>query len=157
HPFKAKRLLDGVLERADRAIDEGRDAVQGLRTAAVVTGDLRAALVGLGHELVRETGQVDSVPPVFSVVMSGTPRPIQPTIQDEIYQVAREALRNAFVHARARMIEAEISYHDDLFRLRIRDDGTGLDPGILEGGGRSRHFGLLGMRERARRIGGTLD
>jgi signal transduction histidine kinase len=78
-------------------------------------------------------------------------------VQDEVYRIAREVLRNAFRHARARQIEAEIRYDDRSLRLRIRDDGKGIDPGVLEEGERPGHWGLLGMRERAKRIGAQLD
>jgi CheY-like chemotaxis protein len=59
-------------------------------------------------------------------------------------------------HARARHIEAEITYGERLFRLRIRDDGEGIPPDILATG-RSGHYGLNGMRERARQTGAKLD
>jgi len=66
-------------------------------------------------------------------------------------------MRNAFQHARARQIEAEIRYDDRLFRLRIRDDGKGIDPRVLLQGERARHWGLPGIRERAKQIGARLD
>jgi len=59
--------------------------------------------------------------------------------------------------AQARHIETEITYGEDLLRLRFWDDGKGIGPHILEHGGRSGHWGLAGMRERAKRIGGQLD
>lgn len=62
------------------------------------------------------------------------------------------ALRNAFSHAQAHHIEVEIIYADRMFRLRIRDDGKGIEPALLEEG-RPGHYGLPGMRERARQIG----
>ena len=79
-----------------------------------------------------------------------------PIVRDEVYRIAREALRNAFSHARASHIEAEISYGEHLFRLRIRDDGEGIAPAMLEEG-RPGHYGLPGMRERAAEIGAKLD
>ena len=88
--------------------------------------------------------------------MEGQPRTLAPLVQDEIYRMAREVLRNAFQHAGARRIEAAIQYDPDLFRLRIRDDGKGIDPKVLKEGGRAGHWGLPGMRERAKRIGGEL-
>ncbi len=78
-------------------------------------------------------------------------------LQDEVYRIARELLRNAFQHARARQIEAEIRYDDRLFRLRIRDDGKGIDLKVLQQGERARHWGLPGIRERAKQIGAQLD
>jgi signal transduction histidine kinase len=77
-------------------------------------------------------------------------------LQDEIYRIAREVLRNAFQHAAATRIEVAIQYDADLFRLRIRDDGKGIDPKVLHEGARPGHFGLPGIRERAARIGSDL-
>jgi signal transduction histidine kinase len=82
---------------------------------------------------------------------------MKPLIQDEAYRIGRELLRNAFQHADASEIEAEVRYEDRAFRLRVRDEGKGMDPKILAAGGRSGHWGLAGMRERAKRIGGHLD
>src|ERR1700677_5070949 len=72
-------------------------------------------------------------------------------LQDEIHRIARESLRNAFRHARAGHIETEITYGESL-RLRFRDDGKGMDPSVVEHGGRSGHWGLPGIRERAKQI-----
>ena len=69
----------------------------------------------------------------------------------------REALRNAFHYAQARRIEAEITYGDTLLRMRVRDDGNGIDPEVLDQGSRAGHWGLPGMHERAKRIGGELN
>jgi hypothetical protein len=67
-----------------------------------------------------------------------------------------EAVRNAFRHAQARDIEVEITYNAGSCRLRVRDDGKGIDPEIVAEG-RAGHYGVPGMRERAKRIGGKLD
>ena len=80
-----------------------------------------------------------------------------PIIQDEVYRIAREVLRNAFRHAHARRIEAEILFDEHQFRLRVRDDGKGMDPQVLEKGGRAGHWGLPGVRERAHQMGAKLD
>jgi signal transduction histidine kinase len=74
-----------------------------------------------------------------------------------MYQVAREAFRNAYRHAQARHIETEIDYGETVFTLRVRDDGAGIEPEVLGRGRRSGHFGLQGMRERSERAGGTLS
>jgi nitrate/nitrite-specific signal transduction histidine kinase len=75
--------------------------------------------------------------------------------QDEIHRIARESLRNAFRHAQAGHIETEITYGESL-RLRFRDDGKGIDPSVVEQGGRSGHWGLPGIHERAKQIGAEL-
>jgi signal transduction histidine kinase len=89
-------------------------------------------------------------------VVEGPVRDLHPILRDEVYRIAREGLRNSFTHARAHHIEAEITYSERLFRLRIRDDGRGIPPDILEAG-RSGHYGLSGIRERARQVGASLD
>jgi signal transduction histidine kinase len=79
---------------------------------------------------------------------------LRPIVRDEIYKIAAEALRNAFGHAQARQIEVEIRYDSAEFRLRVRDDGKGIDQAILAAQGLEGHYGLRGMPERAAVIGG---
>ena len=81
---------------------------------------------------------------------------LHPILRDEVYGIAREALRNAFKHAQAQRIDMVIRYDDRQFRLLIRDDGKGIDPKLLSNGGRPGHYGLRGMRERAELLGGKL-
>ena len=83
-------------------------------------------------------------------------RDLPPIVRDEVYRIAVEALRNAFRHAEANGVEVEIRYDPRQFRLRVRDDGRGIDPAVLDGGGRSGHHGLPGMHERAGLAGGKL-
>jgi signal transduction histidine kinase len=92
----------------------------------------------------------------FRLVVEGRARDLHPIICDELYGIAREALRNAFQHARAHHIEMEMIYGERSFRMRFRDDGEGIPPEILEAG-RPSHYGLRGMRERATHIGGKLE
>ena len=94
--------------------------------------------------------------PRLRVSVEGTARELHPILRDDIYRIGREALRNAFRHAQARRIEADITYGERLLRLRIRDDGKGIDPKLLDAG-RDGHWGLPGMRERAEQIGAQLD
>jgi signal transduction histidine kinase len=82
---------------------------------------------------------------------------LHPNVHIEIVRIAREGLRNAFGHSQARRIETEIAYSNNLFRLRIRDDGKGIDPGVRNRAERVGHWGLAGMRERAERLGGALE
>jgi signal transduction histidine kinase/ligand-binding sensor domain-containing protein len=152
-PDRAKERLDAAIDQASEAIAEGRDAVLGLRLSTVVSNDLAVAIKTLGEELGASGGNHES--PVFDVAVEGAPRELRPIVRDEIYRIAAEALRNAFHHAQAKRIEAEIHYDEHQLRLRIRDDGRGIEPRVSEG--RPGHFGLNGMRERARVIGAKLD
>jgi ligand-binding sensor domain-containing protein/signal transduction histidine kinase len=153
-PVEAKEQLDRSIERAAKAITEGRDAVQGLRTSTVQTNDLAWAINTLGEELATDPANDGS--PAFRVTVEGDPRDLHPILRDEIYRIAAEALRNAFNHAAARQVEVEIRYDTQQFRFRVRDDGKGIDPLVLSGQEPEGHFGLPGMRERGKLIGGKL-
>ena len=90
------------------------------------------------------------------MVVEGTSRNLHPILRDEVYRLAAEALRNAFRHAAARAVEVEIRYDEEFFRFRVRDDGKGIGPEVLRGDGREGHYGLHGMRERTKLVGGKL-
>jgi signal transduction histidine kinase len=94
---------------------------------------------------------------MFRLTVEGERQALSPLLQDAVYRIAREVLANAFQHACGRQIEAEIRYDSRAFRLRIRDDGTGIDPQVLKQGKRLGHWGLPGIRERAEQIGARLD
>jgi signal transduction histidine kinase/ligand-binding sensor domain-containing protein len=153
-PQEAKQRLDNGIDLAAQAITEGRVAVQGLRDSTTLTNDLPVALSTLGGELAAEETKN---PPVFEVDVEGEPRDLHPILRDEVYRIAGEALRNAFRHAQASRIEVEIHYDAQELRLRIRDDGEGIPAHLAGGDGAPRHFGLRGMRERAKLIGGHLE
>jgi signal transduction histidine kinase/ligand-binding sensor domain-containing protein len=149
---EAIRTLDGAIRRGDEAIAEGRDAIQGLRADTALESNLEHLLTAAGRELARSSGE-EGEPPAFRVTVEGARQPVSPILQDEVYGIAREILRNAFQHAHASRIEAEIAYDPHFFRLRIRDNGKGIDSKIIEHGARPGHWGLPGVRERAKRIG----
>jgi signal transduction histidine kinase/ligand-binding sensor domain-containing protein len=144
----AKNKFEKTLEIGDRAIREGRSTVQDLRSAST-TSDLTQAVRALGDELASGDGAK------FRLVVEGRMRELHPIVREEIYCIAREALRNAFNHACATRIEAEIGFNEHLLRLRIRDDGKGIAPEVAEQGSAG-HYGMAGMRERARQINSKL-
>ncbi len=153
-PEEAKKQLESAIDQAAEAITEGRDAVQGLRSSTVETNDLALAIRTLGEELAADEPNRSSA--VFQVEVDGTPRNLHPILRDEVYRIAAEALRNAFRHAQAGQIEVEVHYEGKQFRIRVRDDGKGIDPKVLSRDGREGHYGLHGMRERATLVGGKL-
>jgi signal transduction histidine kinase len=89
-------------------------------------------------------------------VIAGRQQPLRPPIRHELYRIGREALVNAFSHSRAKRIEFELEYSDNDLRMRVRDNGCGIDPQVLQVG-REGHWGLTGMRKRAIKIGGLLN
>ena len=153
-PVEARKFLEDAVDHASRAITEGRDSISGLRMSTVEKNDLAVAIETIAEELAAAQADQPSTP--FAVLVEGTPREMHPILRDEIYRLATEALRNAFQHAAAQRIEVEIRYDEKYFRLRVRDDGKGIPPDVLSGDGRKGHYGLHGMRERAKLVGGKL-
>lgn len=153
-PQDAKLRLDDAIDQAAQAITEGRDAVQGLRSSTIVTTDLAAALSAIGEGMAADC---TNHPAMFDVEVEGAPRELQDIPRDEVYRIAVEALRNAFRHAQARRIEVEIHYDERQLRVRVRDDGKGVDPRTLDDKDRAGRLGLRGMHERAKLLGANLD
>ena len=147
----AKPTLARALQLMRQVIDEGRNAVRGLRSSNSSSLNLEQAFLQVKQEFVpveRASGQIG-----YRVIVEGEQRLLHPLLRDEIYRIGREALRNAFRHARAQQIEVELKYSPSQLRVLIRDDGRGIEPEILRSG-RDGHWGLSGMRERAEQIGG---
>ncbi len=151
-PAEAQKALEGAIEQAGKAIAEGRDAVQGLRSSTLRTNELAQAITAIGEGLRSDAGPDG---PSFGVEVEGAPLEMPPILRDEVYRIAVEALRNAFRHSAARRIEVEIRYSQREMRVRIRDDGKGIDRQTLVSG-RTGHHGLAGMHERAKLAGGKL-
>jgi signal transduction histidine kinase len=150
----AKPLLHRVLALTEQVVQEGRNTLRGLRSKshdylyledALALVEQEFAPNGAGSQL---TG--------FRVVVEGKPMRMSPFIQDEIYRIAREAIVNAFRHAKARNIETQIKYEPNRILVAVKDDGCGIDSGTLHSG-REGHWGLTGMRERADSIGANLQ
>ena len=153
---EAFQKLDSAIKMTAGAIAEGRGAIQQLRSQPTDQADLARLLTIAGQELAR-SHETSSGPVIWRLVVEGTRRDLQPLLQDEVFRIARELLRNAFQHAQAKQIEAEIRYERRMLRVHVRDDGKGIDPEILREGGRAGHWGFAGMRERAQQIGAHLE
>jgi ligand-binding sensor domain-containing protein/signal transduction histidine kinase len=152
---KPKEKLEIAIDHAQQAVTEGRDAVQGLRSSAIATNDIAAVLSNLSKDLTAS--EANQNPPASDVLLQGEPKNLDPVLRDEVCRIAGEALRNAFRHAHAKRIEVEIYYGTEQFRVRIRDDGKGLDPKVVADKGRPGHYGMRGMHERAKLVGGYLE
>jgi len=146
----AHNALEKTLDHADEVLAEGRARIQNLRVNPVSLNDLPAAF----RSIAEETSQGRET--IFKTVVEGRVRDLHPVVLEESYCIGREAIINALTHSEGQQVELEITYDSRQFRLRVRDNGRGIDPKILEEGGRSGHWGLQGMRERAHKIGGQL-
>ena len=150
---RALQVLDSTIDRTEQAIAESRDAIHDIRADSAHQA-LPELLTNAASEL--SESQADRTLPEFGLTVEGERRALAPVIQEEAYRIGIELLRNAFRHANATRIEVEIRYDSDTLRLRVRDDGRGMDLKMLQGS-TPRHWGLRGIRERAQRMGAKLD
>ncbi|HEU4565793.1 MAG TPA: GAF domain-containing sensor histidine kinase [Gemmatimonadaceae bacterium] len=129
-------------------LEEARRSVLGLRAAPLAGRHLLDAIRSLGDEL---HGPRDRRPRVV-VEGSGLARGLPGAVEAGLYHIAREALTNAARHAGATRVTVRVTRRGARVRMRIADDGVGLDPARIPPG----RFGLVGMSERARLLGGAL-
>lgn len=139
--------LESAMQMAEQNLAEGRDRVASLRDGPVAGSDLATALARVHEEFAG-----DGVNPL-RLTVEGTPPPLQTHAAEEVFLIGREAIRNALHHAQADAIEVELAYGRYCLLLHIRDDGRGMmEPNSDVDG----HWGMTGMRERTRRLGGEL-
>jgi signal transduction histidine kinase len=151
-PLKGR--LDDLVAQVQRVLEEGRQSVTGLRSDSTCSGESLEVTLARDAEALRANGAIDGAIDL-RIIVGGKQRPLHPFVRIEVYRVAREALVNALRHARAMHVEVEIEYGSSDLTVKVRDDGQGIDPKILDEG-RAGHWGITGMRERAERLGGAL-
>jgi signal transduction histidine kinase/ligand-binding sensor domain-containing protein len=147
-PARLRRAVEQVSLWLQRAIEEGRTALDSLRASKAHTNDLAHAL----RCATEERGIQGRLEVSFSMI--GAARELHPLVRGEVYQICEEAIRNAWAHSHGSQMEVELRYAQDL-AVRVSDNGVGMDPSVAEFGKKG-HFGLQGMRERAARISGRL-
>ncbi len=140
-------LIGRVREHVDSAFREARVKVWNLRSTSLEVQGLEGAL----RQLVERIRPATTAP--CYVVVSGQPRSCAPEIEEELLRIAQEAINNANQHAQAREIRIALEYRGSSLTLSISDDGCGFD--FEEGSGKSGHWGLKNMQERAAQIRGT--
>ena len=144
----ARETLGRLSVWLERAAEEGRSALNSLRASTAEGDNLAEELRSAGEECVFRS------PIRFDLSAVGDSRQVHPIVHDEVFRIGYEAIRNAVSHSKASRLSVELSFSDNLI-LRVRDNGNGFDP-EQAAGPTDRHFGLVGMRERASRIGGQL-
>ena len=144
----SKPLLSRAVSLMRAAIEEGRNALHGLQVPRATSGSLEQSLAEIGDQLTHGG-------PRFQIFVKGTPKPLDAAVQEQVYLIGREALVNALRHGEATRIEVEIEYLSNRVRVIVRDNGTGIDHEVLQLE-RDSHWGLVGMTERAKKIGGQL-
>ena len=148
-PGPAAARLEVVENVLSASLVETRRLVWNLRDGAGPSEDLGQALWRLAQRL-SEGRQV-----VCTVDAQGRARPLPQRVQGDLFRIAQEALTNAINHAGAAHIDLRLIYEPEAVALSVIDDGRGFD---VERAGEDHpgHFGLLGMRERARALRGEL-
>jgi signal transduction histidine kinase/ligand-binding sensor domain-containing protein len=140
-----RKMMEEVLDRGDEVLREARQRVRNLRRRTTDENELPDRLTKCGQELSKDHAAT------FTLAIVGEPKILESTVQDEAYRIAAEALTNAFRHASASKIETEVTFDSSSLRIRVRDDGVGIDEAVRSNG-HPGHWGLAGMRERAEAI-----
>jgi len=147
----ARKAIELALDHADQVMIEGRDRVIDLRVPQQRPGGILEALAAIGEELSAVHGVQ------FRTIAQGKLPSLRAPVEEELFRIAQEALINAFRHANANEIELEILNDSEGLRLRVRDDGVGIPASVFQRNGRAGHWGVIGMRERAEKIGARFE
>ncbi|MEW6156941.1 MAG: two-component regulator propeller domain-containing protein [Verrucomicrobiota bacterium] len=148
-PAQAQEHLTIALNMVRHSLAEARRTVMNLRSAALENGDLATALNESGRQILAGR------PVQLDVKTQGEPRPIPAKTEENLLRIGQEAITNALKHAEATRIDVLLEYRPESVCLIVRDDGKGFDP-VTEQNRNGAHFGLLGMRERAKQVNGQL-
>ncbi len=146
----ARDMFERALDQADEVLTEGRNRVLDLR-AGHADEDLSDAIVRSAERILTTSSAS------FRIIVEGKPRRLHRLVQEELSRITDEALSNAARHACADRIEVSIAYRTTSLKLHIRDNGVGIDPQALSSADHGSHFGITGMRERAKKVGGVLS
>jgi two-component system NarL family sensor kinase len=147
HPQQARQRLERALAMARENLEDARRSVLDLRSAARLEGKpLAEALAGLARSFTSDTG-------VRVEVHAENVTGLSLRTESELFRIAQETLTNVRKHAHARCVQIALRRRGTTVTLAIQDDGSGFSP-------RTRHaetHGLIGMRERAKLLGGRLE
>jgi NarL family two-component system sensor histidine kinase YdfH len=145
---RAQILLEEVMEQATDALADARCAIGDLRTAHIRSDDL---IEVIQEEINRFTATTTLPCHLDITVLSTTPTPCC----EHVLRVISEGLTNVARHAHASAVWIQAISHESLLTIEVRDNGVGFDPETISA--EMGHYGLLGMRERARLMGGQLE
>lgn len=142
--------MQRVADQAHGLMVEGRDRIAEMRHSGVDEADLQKGLASAG-EACAESSAIG-----FSLSSEGALRALRPDVAQEVLNIGREAIRNAFAHSHASQVSVHVRYEPDGLCLVINDDGDGIPDSVQEAGGKDGHWGIIGMKERAKRMASSL-
>jgi signal transduction histidine kinase len=148
-PESGKQRLQRAIEQADQALGEARRTMLAMRLPALESKTLPEALSHVADGLMDGT-DID-----FHLDVKGRVRQLPYDAQANVFLICREAITNSVNHARPTRILAGLIYSSNQVRLTVEDDGEGFD--LEEGMAKHGHWGMAGMRERARQMGATFS
>jgi signal transduction histidine kinase/ligand-binding sensor domain-containing protein len=148
--FPAKQPLARALGLCKSALHAGRRALNDLRSAPLSAADLVKSFSQSANELAKDSGTV------IDVIVEGHERPLKALTGNDVLQIGRQAIINALQHAHATRIHVLLSYGEQQLRIRVQDNGCGINEETLNLG-RPGHYGIAGMKERAERLGGSIS
>lgn len=150
HPLAARSSLDQARALVRYNQEEIRRTVWNLRSTCLDDGCLISAFRQQGNDMLAGRSVK------FSVEHAGEPFALPEIAQDHLLRIGQEALMNALKHANPHSLTVTLQFAEPDVTLTVKDDGCGFDVGHADGR-ESGHFGLIGMRERVRRVGGTFS
>lgn len=156
-PREAEEDLGRMLQVADVALRDARSAVWDMRVPGLEERDVAAALEAAAHEAVASHRLAGGVPVDLEVTIAGDRRRLSPSVETAAHRIGREALTNALRHAEAKCIRLAIVFEPRRLCVDVRDDGVGFAMSQVQPTEGRGHWGLVGMRERARNVRGTVD
>jgi signal transduction histidine kinase len=149
-PRLLRTEMMAVAHQTESIVIEGRERILMMRPTAAPLTDLAQSLAAFENEV--SVGQA----PSFEVSVTGKPKTLSVEATEQLLDIAREAVRNAYQHAAASSIRVNLEYRTRSLTMTIIDDGLGFDSDTARGAAESAHFGLIGIRERARQLGARL-
>lgn len=138
-----------AIDRAEQVVVESRERIMDLRTAR--SSEDLAQRLGVAADFAGAMAK-----PELRVTTLGETRQLTPSVLDEVTQIGSEAIRNAMRHSGGGLVTVELAFEPSAFRMVVRDDGVGIPAGRLDRAQQAGHYGVVGMRERARRLNGAL-
>jgi streptogramin lyase len=149
-PLEQRNEISTVATQARAIVVEGRDRIVDLRRTNISQAELVEALTAVASSEGPESSAV------FSTIVKGEERALLPEAYEQLLEITREGIRNAYRHAGATNITVTIDYQSAKLQIAIVDDGCGIDDSMVTAAPHAGHFGLLGMRERAAQLRATL-
>ncbi len=148
-PESASNVLEVAESMLRHTQSEARSSIWDLRARALENGSLESALRTMAGYL------GDGHPVTITVTVEGEARPLSNRLQHNLLRIGQEASANAIKHGTALHVRIALHYHEDSVGLTVEDDGRGFE--VADTPSRPGHFGFLGMRERAEKMGGSFN